>query len=107
MSKIALNTNLNAARPLDSATRIPADSAPKVSATSQNSTGFKEILTATLALEGEVKTMRGTLSTKKTLNPRELLYYQVRIGEYGLTVELLSKTAESALTTLRKLQNPQ
>lgn len=38
------------------------------------------------------------------LNPRQLLLYQIKVGQLGLRVELISKLAESATATVRKLQ---
>jgi hypothetical protein len=39
------------------------------------------------------------------LSSQELLLYQMRVGEYGMQVELVSKVAESMNASLRKLQN--
>lgn len=40
------------------------------------------------------------------ISPQELIVYQVRAGQFGLRVELLSKLAESAMSSIRKFQNP-
>ena len=39
------------------------------------------------------------------LNSRELLLYQVKAGQFGMHVELISKVAESGSASVRKLQN--
>ncbi|MCI5066669.1 hypothetical protein MRY87_13190 [bacterium] len=41
----------------------------------------------------------------ENLSSHELLVYQVRAGEFGMNVELVSKVAESVGASLRKLQN--
>ena len=43
----------------------------------------------------------------KEISPRELLAFQIRAGQFGLRVELISKMAESGISTLKRLQNPQ
>jgi len=37
--------------------------------------------------------------------PRDLLLLQMQMGRFSMQVELVSKVAESATTTLRKIQN--
>lgn len=41
------------------------------------------------------------------ISPRELIAYQIRAGEFGLQVELVSKIADGVLSTARRLQNSQ
>ncbi|MDZ4786194.1 MAG: hypothetical protein SGJ02_08975 [bacterium] len=40
----------------------------------------------------------------KNLSPQELLFYQIRAGQFGLQVELLSKLGESLSATVKKLE---
>ena len=41
------------------------------------------------------------------LTPAQLITYQIKAGDFGLRVQLVSKVAESAVSTLKRLQNPQ
>ncbi len=43
----------------------------------------------------------------KSFGPRELLIFQMQASELNLRVELLAKTADSALSSLRRLQSNQ
>ncbi len=43
----------------------------------------------------------------KQLTAQELVAFQVKAGQFGLRVELISKMAEAGISTLKKLQNPQ
>src|SRR5690554_5116769 len=45
------------------------------------------------------------LVRNEQLSSRELLIYQLRAGQFGVQVELVSKVAESVGASLRKLQN--
>lgn len=40
-----------------------------------------------------------------SISSKELLLYQIRAGEYGMRVELVSKLADSANSSLKRLQN--
>lgn len=55
----------------------------------------------------ELTVMQEKLSSATQLSPRELLFYQMRVGEFGLRVEMISKMSESAITTVKKLQQTQ
>jgi len=55
----------------------------------------------------EMATLQHSLKGGKHLAPRELLLYQIKAGQFGLRVELVSKLAESAVSTLRKFQGNQ
>lgn len=48
----------------------------------------------------------GAIKKGFKLSPQELIIYQVRAGEFGLRVELVSKMAESLMSGVRKFQNP-
>jgi len=41
------------------------------------------------------------------ISARELIAYQIKAGEFGLHVELISKVADGVLSTVRRLQNSQ
>jgi len=43
----------------------------------------------------------------KAISPKELLVFQIRASQFGVHVELLSKVAESGLSTVRRLQQTQ
>ena len=47
------------------------------------------------------------IMTGVQLTAREMLLYQIRVGEFNLRVELLSKCAEACNASLRKLQQGQ
>lgn len=69
---------------------------------------FKEVLDG---LKGkgdpflEIQKMSKELLTKKDPTPQELILYQIKAQQFGLRVELVSKIAESAAGTFKKLQN--
>ncbi len=44
------------------------------------------------------------LERKEKVQPAELLQYQLRAGQFGIQVELVSKVGESLSGSLRKLQ---
>ena len=70
--------------------------------TSQPAAGFTgpDLYPQLVKLQADI--MRG-----KTLNPRELLGYQIMAGQFNLRVEMLSKVAESASAAVKKFQTPQ
>jgi hypothetical protein len=49
----------------------------------------------------------GGVSSQRLQNLSELLRLQVDLSRYQLRVEMLAKVAESAVASLRKLQQPQ
>lgn len=51
--------------------------------------------------------LRGRLMARDPLSPRELLALQIRAGEIGLSVELVSKIADGILGVVRRLQTQQ
>ncbi|MCB0330296.1 MAG: hypothetical protein KDD70_11540 [Bdellovibrionales bacterium] len=52
-----------------------------------------------------MKVLTERVTSGAQMKPRELLMFQIRAGEYGMTVELVSKVAESGSSSLRRLQN--
>jgi len=72
-------------------------------------TSFKDILTsgANGDLHLELERMRERLLTARSFTPQELLAWQIRAGQFGLRVELISKVAEGVMGAARRLQNPQ
>lgn len=58
-------------------------------------------------LHGEITTLQARLQGGKGINAAELLTYQMKAQELGLRIELVSKVAESVLSTFRKLQHNQ
>ena len=55
----------------------------------------------------QVQAVQSNIAAGKLVPYQELLLYQVRMGQLGLRVELLSKVAESVSSTVRKLQSGQ
>ena len=55
----------------------------------------------------QIAKIKQALIDSKTINPKELLLYQIQISELNMRVELLSKAADSAVALTRKLQNAQ
>ncbi len=58
-------------------------------------------------LHAEMVQFRDKIVQGKEFNHQELLYYQVRAGEFGMKVELYSKLAESLSSTLKRFQQGQ
>lgn len=56
---------------------------------------------------GQIVRVRQALEKAKSLQPKELLLYQIQISELNMRVEMLSKAADSAVALTRKLQNAQ
>ena len=55
----------------------------------------------------EITELQQKLISGNKIPPKELLLYQIKAGQFGLRVELVSKVADSALSTARKLQGSQ
>jgi hypothetical protein len=55
----------------------------------------------------EVAAIQKRILDGKKLSTQELLVYQIKANQFGLHVELVSKVAESSLSTLKRLQSPQ
>lgn len=55
----------------------------------------------------ELQQIGQKLTANHSFSPRELLLYQIKASDYHLRVELVAKTAESMLGTVRKFQNSQ
>ena len=71
-------------------------------------TSFKSLLTGAGGdLHLELERMRERLLTARSFTPQELLAWQIRAGQFGLRVELISKVAEGIMGAARRLQNPQ
>ena len=54
-----------------------------------------------------ISKIKMNIQNSKNVSGRELLLYQIQINEINLKIELLSKSADSAIGLVRKLQNPQ
>ncbi|MGI6525736.1 MAG: hypothetical protein ACOX2O_10690 [Bdellovibrionota bacterium] len=77
-----------------------------------SSRGFGEVLnqvqqSAQKDFYQEIQGVYQELEKGSSLTPKDLFMYQVKAGNYFLKVELISKAAESASGTFRKLQNGQ
>ena len=60
-----------------------------------------------LNLHSEVTRMLEATEAGRSIPFADLIRFQVAAGQFGLRIELLSKTAESAVATARRLQSPQ
>lgn len=58
-------------------------------------------------LHEDVARFQNQIVAGKDIPVKDLLYYQIRISQFGLRVELISKVAESAVSTVKKFQNTQ
>jgi len=74
---------------------------------------FDEVLRQTtpgpfdLQVHSELLQVERAVAGGKGVPLADLINIQIKAGQFGLRVELLSKVAESATTTLRKLQSGQ
>lgn len=75
---------------------------------------FKDLMAAISKAEGgggtsfrEIQNLQHQVLTSKTISPRDLIVYQIKVSQFGLHTELISKVAESASSTLKKLQSGQ
>ena len=55
----------------------------------------------------EIGLLQKEIMAGKNFTARDLLLYQIKVGRFGLQVELLSKVAEGMMTAVRKLQGGQ
>lgn len=62
-------------------------------------------LVANPALFRELTALQQRVLQSKTIEPRDLLIYQVKASQFGLGIELLSKLAEAVSSSIRKFQN--
>lgn len=74
----------------------------------QNS--FKDVLKGLsssndiVSLQKDLKTFTEGIVAGRSFSPRDLILYQIKAGQFGLGVELVSKVAESASATIKKLE---
>lgn len=59
------------------------------------------------SLQQDLQKLQMDLASGRKLSSSELLLYQIKVGQFGIRVELLSKVAESLLGTVRKFQQGQ
>ena len=90
-----------------------------VDLTSHSGTGgagikFKGVMDAISGIQGgagtsfhEIQALQQKVLNSNQLSPRDLLIYQIKVSQFGLHTELISKVAESASATMKKLQNGQ
>jgi hypothetical protein len=57
-----------------------------------------------ISLQKDLKTFTEGVVSGKSFSPRDLIIYQIKAGQFGLGVELVSKVAESASATIKKLE---
>ena len=65
---------------------------------------FLDKLDQFLPKSGDLQQIQAVIAKADKVNPAELLGYQIKASNYHLRVELVSKVAESALGTVKKLQ---
>lgn len=58
-------------------------------------------------LHQELLNMQRRFLSGAALTPQELISYQIKANQFGMRIELASKISESAVATIRRLQNPQ
>ena len=58
-------------------------------------------------IQRDMRQLQADLVSGRKISAPELLLYQIRIGQFGLRVELMSKVAEGLLSTVRKFQQGQ
>ncbi len=55
-------------------------------------------------LQQELNTFTQGVMNGKVFSPKDLIVYQIKAGQFGLGVELVSKLAESVSSTVKKLE---
>jgi hypothetical protein len=70
---------------------------------------FKEVMsqvdTNTLnSLQRDLNNFSQGIMSGKTYSSKDLIVYQIKAGQFGLGVELVSKLAESVSSTVKKLE---
>ena len=55
----------------------------------------------------EITQLQQAILKGEKISAQQLIYYQIKAGQFNLQVELISKVSDAALTTLRKFQNSQ
>lgn len=55
----------------------------------------------------EIQEIQKAILNGKELTGKDLIMYQIKTGQYSMRVELISKVAEAAVSTVKKFQNPQ
>ncbi len=84
---------------------------PKVAASQLSGAQFKETLNANkpvgLDAHAELVALRDKILQGGKLEPKQLLYYQIRAHQFGLGVELVSKVGESVSATVRRFEQGQ
>lgn len=55
----------------------------------------------------QIKNIESRVESGQSLSIQELLSYQIKAAHFSLGIELVSKVAESASSTIRKLQSNQ
>ena len=64
-------------------------------------------LTGGLDMQADMNKIQTALAEGKSLPTTDLLFYQIKAGQFGLRVELLSKFAEAMSSTVKKFQSGQ
>ena len=57
-----------------------------------------------IELQKDISRFSQKVLTGVELKPRELIIYQIKAGQFGLGVELVSKVGESLSTTIKRLK---
>lgn len=103
---------MKAVSPISPSTAEIPREAPGIKA--QQHVSFKEVLAGVDAAMHEssdiyrsIQQFQSSVIAGREISPKELLVFQMRASQFGVHVELLSKVAESSLSSLRRLQQTQ
>jgi hypothetical protein len=55
----------------------------------------------------EIQEFQKSILNGKEFSGKDLIMYQIKTGQFSMRVELVSKVAEAAVSTVKKFQSPQ
>lgn len=102
----SINTTLNTIVPQQSL--IPSVNSATVNTRQPFAAVFEKILSTSEIATGfntQLSNIQARALSGVTFTPRELLILQMQMGRFNMQVELVSKIADSATSSLRKIQN--
>ena len=96
-------TGITAKTPLLVKNDVRQTQVPKTPEPSASTNTFDRFLQVINTTQPRAPIIHGANSAQ---NMAELIRFQVAVNDYHLRLEMLTKAAESALATVKKLQNP-